>query len=273
MKIEEHRLKGDQVKYQESPNFGGSMSSGMPDAIVLHYTAGSSAESSVRTLCNPRTKASAHLVVGRDKSITQLVPFNIMSWHAGNSSYQGRVGFNKYSIGIEIDNAGQLNKTVGGCVAWFGKVYPETEVVEATHRNQSKPTFWHRYTEDQIYLVSEICEELIEAYGITSILGHEEIAPQRKTDPGPAFPLDKIREHLLARDRSEEGPEVITRQKQLGVVTATKLNIRSSPGINASQVASPLNIGAVVNIINQSDGWFEVETTTRGWVKRDYIKT
>lgn len=77
-----HRLEGDGIPFRESPNHGGLFEPGLPDTIIIHYTAGSSAESSVKVLCDPKRKASAHLVVGRDGSVTQLVPFNTVAWHA-----------------------------------------------------------------------------------------------------------------------------------------------------------------------------------------------
>ncbi len=274
MKInEKHLLEGDGIGYKESHNHGGLFESGLPDTIIIHYTAGSSMKSSVQALCDPKMKASAHLVVGRDGSITQLVPFDTIAWHAGKSSYQGRVGFNHYSIGIEIDNAGRLTKSGDRYAAWFGKAYPEDEVIEAVHRNESTPSYWHRYTEEQITIVRDICAELIESYGISSILGHEEVSPQRKVDPGPAFPLDKLRERVLYRDRADEGQEEMLLSGNVGIVTAYKLNIRSSPRFGAATVAPPLSQGTILDILQESNGWCEVRVQIQGWVKKEYIKT
>lgn len=272
MEIENHRLKD--CGWQESPNHSGKFAGGEPDSIIIHYTAGSSAESSVRTLCNPQIKASAHLVVGRDGAVTQLIPFDTIAWHAGKSSYDGRDGFNKYSIGIEIDNAGRLTPSGNGYAAWFGRKYDADDVVEAVHRNETSPSFWHAYTEEQIAAVNEICTALIETYPIEMILGHEEIAPSRKSDPGPAFPLDKMRDHLLHADRSqEEADEPAAGQLPTGLVTASKLNIRSAANRYAEPVAPPLEQGTRVEILRESDGWYEVETRTRGWVKKDFVQT
>ena len=273
MKITNHRFPEEEVPFKRTPNQGGAFDSGLPDTIIIHYTAGSSAESSIKTLCDKRTKASAHLVVGRDGSVTQLLPFNKIAWHAGKSAYGGRTGYNKYSIGIEIDNAGKLTKSGGQYIAWFGRVYPEEEVVEAVHRNESEPHYWHRYTEEQIERVNDICADLIEAYGISSILGHEEISPKRKVDPGPGFPLDKLRDRVLYRERSDDGMEESVISENLGIVTASKLNIRSSPMLSASTVAAPLTQGTMVDIKKESSGWYEVQVHTSGWVKKEYIRT
>lgn len=273
MKINNHLLQGEGVSEKQSPNHSGKFTAGYPDSIIIHYTAGRSAESSVNTLCNPKTKASAHLVIGRDNSITQLVSFDTIAWHAGRSSYKGRVGFNKYSIGIEIDNAGRLEKSGDKYVSWFKKKYELDDVVEAVHRNESASSFWHAYTEDQVAIVSDICELLIDTYQITSILGHEEIAPKRKTDPGPAFPLDQLRNHLLVSDRSEDEKDDELVLNNAGLVSASKLNIRKSPDRHSDLAAPPLIKGALVDIVGESNGWYEVEFKTRGWVKKDYIKT
>ncbi len=273
MTIKEHLLEGEGVNFTESPNHGGLFDTSLPDTIIMHYTGGSSAKSSVNWLCNPKAKASAHLVIGRDGAITQLLPFNTIAWHAGKSEYRERIGFNKYSIGIEMDNAGRLTKGGEGYTSSFGRIYKEKEVVEAVRRNESTPAFWHQYTEEQITAAHDICLELVDTYEISSILGHEEIAPRRKTDPGPAFPLDKLRDRVLNRDRAEESAEEPLLVQNTGLVTASKLNIRSSPLFNAPTVAPPLIKGTMVDILQETNGWYEVNVQTRGWVKKEYIKT
>jgi N-acetylmuramoyl-L-alanine amidase len=272
MEIENHLLKDCDL--HNSPNHGSKFSAGEPDSIIIHYTAGSSAESSIRTLCNPEIQASAHLVVGRDGTITQLIPFDTVAWHAGRSSYQGRVGYNKYSIGIEIDNAGRLSKSGSKFAAWFGRKYDADDVVKAVHRNESKAEYWHAYSEEQITAVGEICQALIKNYPIDTILGHEEIAPKRKSDPGPAFPLDKLRDRMFMADRSlEDAEEPDIEFSGTGLVTASKLNIRASSNRGARIVVPPLAKGSSVKILDEKDGWYEVETKTTGWVKKDYVET
>ena len=104
--IVNHRLMGDRVVHLVSAKNTRRLEG--PDMIVLHYTAGTSAESSALFLTRPDVSASAHLVIGRDGEVFQLVPFNIEAWHAGKSWYAGRGGLNHYSIGIELDNLGKL---------------------------------------------------------------------------------------------------------------------------------------------------------------------
>ena len=274
MEIKDHRLKGKNVKFKESPNHGGKLVNNVPDTIVIHYTSGGSAEGSVNTLCNPNRKVSAHLVIGREGSIFQLVEFDTIAWHAGKSSYQGRDSFNNFSIGIELDNAGKLNKTEAGYISWFGRNYQPDEVIKAIHRNQNKPAFWHRYSETQIDLVFEICEQLIKTYPIELIVGHEEISPSRKIDPGPAFSLDKLRNRLLEKDRIEEGPdEKIVLPERIGFVNATRLNIRANPWLGARTVAPPLTGGTELEILDELEGWYHVNVVSKGWVSKKYVSS
>jgi len=270
--IHNHVLENGDIDFRESPNHSGIMTTGEPDTIVIHYTAGGSAESSINTLCDPERKASAHLVVAGNGEITQLVPFDTIAWHAGKSSYGGRSSFNNFSVGIEIDNAGRLTRAESGYVSWFGRSYPEEKVIRATHRNETEPTFWHQYTEEQINAVFDICSVLRQAYPITHIVGHEEIAPSRKTDPGPAFPLDKLRDRLLVLDRVEDGAdEEVQTPGKTGVVNASRLNIRSDPWSSANTIAPPLNNGTTLDILEESDDWYYVDVQTRGWVSKKYV--
>ena len=267
LSIKDHKLDGDDVTFQETKKTSGGFKTGFPDTIVIHYTAGASADSSVRTLIDPAVKASAHIVLGRDGKIIQLAPFDIITWHAGTSRHMDRSGINKYSIGIEIDNPGPLEYKDGNYYTWFGRKVDPSEVMKATHRNQNKPGYWHRYTEGQITRTEEMCRLLIAQYNIKYIVGHEEISPTRKTDPGPAFPLDNLRGRLLT-DRSEDVKKV----DKDGSVSASSLNIRSGPGAHNDKVAKPLKNGAAVKVLEEDSGWYKVETSITGWVSKDHVK-
>ncbi|HBU50185.1 N-acetylmuramoyl-L-alanine amidase, partial [Alteromonas australica] len=187
--ISKHRLSGSDVSFTPSSNTSGPFKDSFPDTIVIHFTAGSSLSSSVNVMTNPNNKVSAHLAVGRQGEIVQMLPFNKIGWHAGKSSWQGRTSLNQYSLGIELDNAGELTPNGEGFyTSWFGGVYESSDVFKGTHRNQTAPRYWHRYTEAQIMRTFSLCQLLCRQYGITCIVGHEEIAPDRKVDPGPAFP-------------------------------------------------------------------------------------
>ncbi len=272
MIITNHKLAKEFAVFDEIRKSSGNFSSGLPDTIVIHYTAGPGAESAINTLKDTDVKASAHVVVGSDGKLTQLVPFHKIAWHAGKSAWFDRKGLNKYSIGIEIANAGRLEKSGNTWRSWFGKTYPEEEVVEAVHRNESGPSWWHRYTEEQISAVYELCKTLMKSYEIRFILGHEEISPGRKIDPGPAFPLEKLREHLLDADRKEDEADPAERNFMKGIVNAGSLNIRSGPGTGHEIIADPLSRNTNVAILDEKKGWYQVEVKMRGWVSKKFVK-
>ena len=260
MQIADHCLEG--ADYIESPNQGGPYAAGALDTIIIHYTAGANAESAIQTLCDVDRKVSAHLVVARNGAVTQLLPFNIVGWHAGQSRWGERTGFNQYSIGIEIDNAGELEERDGRFESWFGRAYPQEEVVRAVHRHQTTESCWHRFTPEQLRVVEGICVALIGEYGIKHILGHDEIAPVRKVDPGPAFPLDQMRTRLL--ENLTDGPA-------LAQVKATRLNIRAAPNGQAERVAGHLVQGTEVEVLEEKAGWCRVKVELEGWVAKRYL--
>ena len=108
MRIEDHRLildDGSPADFVATDKMSGQLDHRY---LVMHYTAGGSADGAIRTLTDPAVKASAHLVIAADGEITQLVPFDRVAWHAGVSSWQGLTRLNGHSIGIELDNAGML---------------------------------------------------------------------------------------------------------------------------------------------------------------------
>lgn len=263
-----HLLSGDGIIHMSCPKNTKKFGVGLPDTIVIHYTAGRSAESSAKYLCRDGIKASAHIVIGRQGEIYQMVPFDTISWHAGRSKYGGRVGLNGYSIGIELDNAGPLKKVGSEYTAWFGAKYQANDVLHATHRNEQSPRYWHTYTDKQIEACRELCEALVAKYKMNTIVGHEEISPGRKQDPGPAFPLDRFRTHLLSQNRSDDEEEI----NKPGLVDANFLNIRDGAGVSNKKVAQALQRGTEVQVIEEENGWYKVETKITGWVSKGHIK-
>ena len=270
VKIINHRFeKSPDITQLDCPKNTKVFERGQPDTIIIHYTAGRDGESSAKYLVKDNVKASAHMVLDRSGHIYQLVPFNTVSWHAGKSSYNGRFGFNQFSIGIEIDNAGILEPVGDKFKSWFGKTYAAEEVIKAKHRNESIERFWHTYTEEQINLTQEICELLMETYPtITAILGHEEISPDRKKDPGPAFPLDKLR-NLFMESREEETPIAV--EGNDGRVNVDLLNIRELPSIQSELAGAPLEKDTKVTILTEHDGWYKIATKKEGWVASKYV--
>lgn len=266
LSINNHRLVGEGVSFRQTPNVGGALAARF---LVMHYTAGRNLESSVESLCTqkPQGNASAHLVLGRDGRIVQLAAFNTVAWHAGVSQWNGLNGMNAYAIGIEMDNAGLLHREGDQCVSWFGKPYPDGEVLIASHRHGGGIQPWHTYTEVQIARALELCELLVAHYRLEDVLGHEDIARGRKTDPGPAFPLAAVRARAMGR-----GTDVMPRL----VVNASSLNIRSGPGGEFPTVAPALKRGAEMVLLEPQDRWSKVAvvgpTDLEGWVCNDFVK-
>ena len=153
--IKNHLLykNGTKVSTKLSPNLGGVIT---PEIVVIHYTGDNSLQGALSWLCAPQAKVSAHLVIAKTGVVWQLVPFNRRAWHAGRSSYDGRADVNSFSIGIE--NVG------------IGDVWPDA----------------------QIQANIDVLDALYAHYRIEDTVGHEDVAPGRKVDPGPRYPWKKI---------------------------------------------------------------------------------
>ena len=267
MDISGNLLRGDIKQDFVSGKDSGEFRPGLPDTIVIHYTAGPTADSAIHTFRDSGTKASAHVIIDTDGSIIQVIPFNKIAWHAGVSRWKQRNNLNQFSIGIEIVNAGNLEPDPNGFKSWFGRIYPESEVVQMTHPQQSKPTFWHKYTDAQIKAVFELCSVLAGRYNITEIVGHYDISPGRKLDPGPAFPMQELRDKIL---KPQKGPKT---KSQGGVVTASSLNFRSAPSASSETLTNPLPKGTKVEVLEENGDWYKVEYKLKGWVAKRFVES
>jgi N-acetylmuramoyl-L-alanine amidase len=258
-------LASDNIEYAKTPNMGAALS---PDSVVIHYTAQTSTDGAVRSLSDPKRKVSAHFVIGRDGLIIQMVPLNRQAWHAGRSSYHGRVGYNKYSIGIELVNAGPLVcDNDNNYRTWYKSKIPNDQV------EFGRGYHWHSYTKEQIDACWDLCDLLLDTYGIKEILGHEEISPGRKTDPGPAFPLDKFRDRLLNSRDQDEGAEIDTEIEDLtGMIQlpfGETLNLREESNTSAPKLGK-MNNKVKVKILEEDGNWTRV--SVEGWVSGRYVK-
>lgn len=271
MKITRHRLFDDDdnaFRWHQSPNHGGKLE---PEYLVIHYTAGRNLEESVDWLGRKVSKASAHVVIGRDGTIVQQVSFDRVAWHAGASAWEGRVGLNRWSIGIELDNAGRLTRHGSRWRAWFGGTYDPDSVLEATHKHESEPAGWHVYTPEQLDAALKLATTLVEKYGLRDIIGHDDISPGRKSDPGPAFPMSSFRARIFGR-REEES--LIHRSMAV-------LNIRTGPGTQHTRLEDgPLPVGTRVEVIGQQGSWRLVDvldtvngvSDVQGWVHHRFLE-
>lgn len=262
MQITNGQLQG--VRYLPSPNVsGGALVD--PSLLVMHYTAsGGTGEADAKFFQNKGAKASAHFVVDRDGTITQCVYTTRKAWHAGVSGWRGRSNCNDFSIGIEIDNWGILTKRADGTfVSYKGVVIPPHNVVEAKNK-RGIHGYWEAYPEAQLEAVLRLSQAICEAHpSIKEIVGHEDIAPVRKVDPGPAFPLSRFQS--VPNGRADE---ILIRE-----VVASSLILRGGPGTTFGKVAS-LSRGAKVEIIVDAGEWSQVRTSNGklGWVFDQYLR-
>lgn len=270
MRVANHRLldaAGQSLCPAISPNHGGPLV--QPTLLVMHFTAGRSFDGSVSWLMDPTARASAHVVVGRAGQVRQLVPFDVIAWHAGQSAWLGRQGCNGFSIGIELDNAGELQRQGGEWRAWFGVSIPTSEVMEAVHRDGGGPSGWQCYTDAQLTAATEVALAIRAAYpSVMDVVGHDDIAPFRKRDPGPAFPMASFKARVLGR---AEAPLMACR-------TTSALNVRTGPGLEFPTVAgSPLPRGALVEVDASSALWRHVSahldggSVVIGWAHGEYL--
>lgn len=145
-------------EFLPSPNIEPRQNGRKPEMIILHYTGMDEAMAACRWLCNPVSKVSCHYLIDERGKIIQMVDEDMRAWHAGVSSWKGENDINSCSIGIEIHNPGHSSG------------YPD-------------------YPEAQMLAVVALCKDIIARYGIhsTCVLGHSDIAPLRKIDPGEKF--------------------------------------------------------------------------------------
>ncbi len=138
--------------------------------VIIHYTGMQSEIESVKRLKNPKFKVSCHYLINRKGNIFQMVEDRFQAWHAGKSKWKKFINLNKNSIGIELVNKGHK----------FG------------YQNFSKP---------QIKSLIWLCKKLKKKYSIKieNFLGHSDVAPLRKIDPGEKFPWKILSNHKLGK--------------------------------------------------------------------------
>ena len=151
------------VTPRPSPNHG-PRPPGIPiDMLVLHYTGMESGEAALERLCDPDAAVSAHYLVEEDGGIVQLVPEYRRAWHAGVSAWRGQTNINSRSIGVEIVNPGH---------AWGYRPFPARQLVA----------------------LIPLCRGIVARHAIPArnLVGHSDIAPNRKEDPGELFPWRRL---------------------------------------------------------------------------------
>lgn len=130
-----------------------------PNLVVIHHTSSDAMAGALRTLTTAERKVSAHYLIGRDGTVLQLVDESARAWHAGKSWWGGHTDINSASLGIELDN------------------------------NGSEP-----YADAQIDALLALLADIRQRHGIptANFIGHADVAPSRKEDPGTLFPWRKL---------------------------------------------------------------------------------
>ena len=157
-----------------SPNFGARRDGLTPTIIVIHYTAMACTEAAIQRLCDPSSEVSAHYVIGRDGTLVQLVAEADRAWHAGQGEWRGMTDINSRSIGIELDNRGD-----------------------------------HPFPEPQMMRLELLLREIRSRWPVApeDVIGHSDMAPGRKSDPGPRFDWARLaRQGLAAAAGKDPGP-------------------------------------------------------------------
>jgi len=137
--------------------------------IVFHYTGMKKEIDAIKRLTDQKSKVSCYYFVKNNGEILQLVPDLYISWHAGVSCWDNYKSINKYSIGIEINNPGHEHK-------------------------------YKKFTHQQVNSIIKLSKFLIKKYKIKSkfILGHSDVSPERKKDPGEKFPWKFLSKKKIA---------------------------------------------------------------------------
>lgn len=148
-----------------SPNFGPRRDGLTPSLIVLHYTAMESAAAALDRLCDPDVEVSAHYLIAGDGTIWQMVEEPMRAWHAGAGEWCGVDDVNSSSIGIELDNRGN-----------------------------------HPFSAPQMAALEGLMPQIMARWGIgaAGVIGHSDMAPGRKCDPGPRFDWPRLARQGLA---------------------------------------------------------------------------
>ncbi|MEX0310301.1 MAG: N-acetylmuramoyl-L-alanine amidase [Tateyamaria sp.] len=161
--------------WHPSPNCGPRRDGLRPTHVVLHYTAMATAEEAIDRLCDPSAEVSAHYVICKTGRVTQLVPEGLRAWHAGAGEWDGLTDVNSRSIGIELDNDGRGS-----------------------------------FSSALMHSLEALLAHILTAWNIppAHVIGHSDMAPGRKFDPGPHFDWERLEALQLAGHRGKDpGPE------------------------------------------------------------------
>ena len=143
--------------------------------VVLHYTEMKPVETAIDKMCDPQAKVSAHYCITEEGEVVRLVPEEKRAWHAGLSYWRGHKDVNSASIGIELDHPGHD----GG---------------------------YRGFADEQFEALVPLVARIVKHYDIprANVVGHSDVAPARKIDPGELFPWDRLAEYGLCLPRPDK---------------------------------------------------------------------
>ncbi len=153
-----------------SPNFDGRA---LPiTMVVLHYTEMDGSEPALAKMCDPASKVSAHYLISEGGEVIRLVDEAKRAWHAGVSCWRGIHDINSAAIGIELDHPGHLHG-------------------------------YRAFSEPQFEALVPLLHRIVTTHDIprANVLGHSDVAPARKIDPGELFPWDRLARYKLCLSR------------------------------------------------------------------------
>lgn len=190
MKVDdEHWLEG----VKRIPILGGAVMN-IRRFAVMHFTAGATGLSSINYWKALSNGICAHIVIERDGTIYQCRPFNRTCGHAGKSAWRdpntGQFfrNLNSCSIGIELANAGDNPA--------LATRYTSLPLVSGKHKNGGNVRKWEQFPKVQLDAAEAVTRAIVQRYNLDDVVGHEDISPDRKCDPGFAFPMVEFRRKL-----------------------------------------------------------------------------
>lgn len=165
----------DELVHREAPSPNWNERAEPISMVVLHYTEMESAAAALERMCDPTAEVSAHYLITDGGEVIRLVPEDKRAWHAGVSYWRGHTDVNGKSIGIELDHPGHA----------LG---------------------YREFSEAQFEALVPLLARIVRTYDIprANVVGHSDVAPARKIDPGELFPWDRLAEYKLCLARPEK---------------------------------------------------------------------
>ena len=165
----------DELVHREAPSPNWNERAEPISMVVLHYTEMESAAAALERMCDPTAEVSAHYLITEEGEVVRLVDEEKRAWHAGVSYWRGHTDVNGKSIGIELDHPGHA----------LG---------------------YREFSEAQFEALVPLLARIVRTYDIprANVVGHSDVAPARKIDPGELFPWDRLAEYKLCLARPEK---------------------------------------------------------------------